>query len=101
MSYFLYFLFIICSDSNVCLNHNLFYSNPNGACATMAACSNLGDSKELVSCEKMCDKAVENIGAGEFGHKEKYDVLTSSFDSCDFTEIKRIRLDSSEKVGTI
>ena len=49
----------------------------------------------------MCDKAVENIGAGEFGHKEKYDVLTSSFDSCDFTEIKRIRLDSSEKVGTI
>ena len=80
------------------INYNLFSSNPLGA---MASSSNLSGSKELKTYDKMCDKGAKNIATGEFGYKMKQDVLTSSFDSCDFTEIKRIRLDSSEKVRTI
>ena len=56
------------------------------------------NSKDLTSYEKFYDKGLKNFEACELGQTEKQKALNSSFDTCDFTEIKRIRLDSAETV---
>ena len=55
----------------------------------------INDSKDLSYYEKMNDKGNKNY---EVEQKQNQDLLNSSFDTCDFTEIKRIRLDSAETV---
>ena len=55
----------------------------------------INDSKDLSYYEKMNDKGNKNY---EVERKQNQDLLNSSFDTCDFTEIKRIRLDSAETV---
>ena len=55
----------------------------------------INDSKDLSYYEKMNDKGNKNY---EVEHKQNQDVSNSGFDTCDFTEIKRIRLDSAETV---
>ena len=55
----------------------------------------INDSKDMAYYEKMNDKGFKNY---EVEHKQNQDALNSSFDTCDFSEIKRIRLDSAETV---
>ena len=55
----------------------------------------INDSKDLSYYEKMNDKGNKNY---EVEQKQYQDALNSSYDTCDFTEIKRIRLDSTETV---
>ena len=75
-------------------NFILFYSNSLGACSKLV----IDDSNDSISYDKLCGKELKNFAACDLRQKEIQDSLNSSFDACDFTEIKRIRLDSAETV---
>ena len=72
----------------------LFFSNSLGACSKLL----MDDSNDSTSYDKMCGKELKNFATCDLEQKQNHDSLNSSFDACNFTEIKRIRLDSAETV---
>ena len=71
------------------------------ACSNISSCSSNDKNKQMRAQEKSYEKSFINFSASdpEGNDHLHQDFSNSWFGGCEFTEIKRMRLDSSENVS--